>query len=51
MILTASLLTPVTTTTLDGSPTFSTNWGDEFQHAENKAATGSYSYIDTRVEK
>ena len=41
-------LTPVTTTTLDGSPAFFTNWGGGFQHAENKAATGSYAYIDTR---
>ena len=48
MILTASLLTPLTTSTLDGSPTLSTNWRDEFQHAENKAATGSNAYIDTR---
>ena len=45
---TALLLTPVTTSTLDGSPTFSTNWGEELQHAENKAATGSNAYIDTR---
>ena len=40
--------TPVTTSTLDGSPAFFTNWGDEFQHAENKNAAGSYAYIDKR---
>ena len=41
-------LTPVTTSTLDGSAAFWTNWGDEFQYAENKSAAGSYAYIDTR---
>ena len=41
-------LTPVTTTSLDGSAAFFTNWGDKFQHAENKSAAGSFAYIDTR---
>ena len=41
-------LTPVTTSTLDGSAAFFTNWGDEFQYAENTSAAGSYAYIDTR---
>ena len=41
-------LTPITTSTLDGSAAFFTNWGDEFQHAENTSAAGSYAYIDRR---
>ena len=41
-------LTPVTTSTLDGSAAFFTNWGDAFEHAENTSAAGSYAYIDTR---
>ena len=41
-------LTPVTTSTLDASAAFFTNWGVEFEHAENTSAAGSYAYIDTR---
>jgi len=41
-------LTPVTTSTLDASAAFFTNWGVEFEHAENTSAAGSFAYIDTR---
>ena len=41
-------LGPVDTSTLDGSTAFFTNWGDEFEYAENTSTTGPYAYIDTR---
>ena len=41
-------LGPVNTSTSDESTAFFTNWGDEFEYAENTSTAGSYAYIDTR---
>ena len=40
--------TPVITSNLEGLAASFTNWGDEFEYAENNSTAGAYAYIDTR---